>query len=317
MLDKKISVIVPIYRVESYIEKCIESICNQTYKNLEILLVDDGSPDKCGQICDEFAKKDERIKVFHIKNGGQSHARNVGMEAATGDYIGFVDGDDRIRPNMYAKMLSLAISNDAEIVECNFCGRKQKIPDQMLDGEMIQITGKEAIARQLNRTILSRYPSTSVWSKIFKKETIQDLRFPKGRIHEEYAFLCEAFLNAERYVYINECLYERTLREDSTTAEKFSGRTMDKIYVYQQRNDVLSRRGEKELWVLSKEQEYELLLHYAALANKANLVQEEMFVSELIQNQKKEILKSRISLKKKLQYTLFLINKKLYYCLKK
>lgn len=313
----KISIIVPIYKVEPYICSCIESICNQTYDNLEILLVDDGSPDRCGEICDEYAQKDQRIKVFHVENGGQSHARNIGLEAAVGDYIGFVDGDDKISPNMYEKLLTEAVECKADIAECNFHGRKQALPDRIADGQIIAMKGREAIRRQLDSQMASRFPSTSVWSKLFKKEVIQDLHFPDGKIHEEFAFLCEAFLNAEKYVYVNECLYERTLREDSTTAEKFSKRTLDKIYVYQIRNEMLKRRGEKELLELSRAQEYELLLHYAALAKKSGLMKEEQFVVGLIAEKKKEIIKSRIPIKKKLQYRLFFLNKNLYYRLKK
>ncbi len=313
----KISIIIPIYRVESYIRSCIESVCRQVHKNLEILLIDDGSPDECGKICDEYAKNDKRIRVFHIENSGQSHARNVGLEAAVGDYIGFVDGDDKISPDMYEKLLTEAVERKADIVECNFHGRKQTLPDRIPDGQIIVMKGREAIRRQLDSQMASRFPSTSVWSKLFKKEVIQDLHFPDGKIHEEFAFLCEAFLNAEKYVYVNECLYERTLREDSTTAEKFSKRTLDKIYVYQIRNEMLKRRGEKELLELSRVQEYELLIHYVVRAKNAQLEMERKEIEAIIAGQKKEILKSRLSFKKKLQYNIYFLSPDWLYRLKR
>lgn len=313
----KITIIVPIYKVEKYLPMCIESICAQTHSNLEILLMDDGSPHSCGSICDEYAKKDERIKVFHLENGGQSRARNVGLDAATGDYIGFVDGDDWPQKEMYEKLLKLMLKEGAAIGECNFHGRKHPPGDQMEDGEIICLTGREAIERQLNSRVASRYPSTSVWSKLFKKEIIQDLRLPEGRIHEEYEFLCEAFLRADKYVYLNECLYERTLRDDSTTAEKFSARSLDKIYVYRMRNKMLQQRQERELLAMSKEQEYELLLHYAALADDARLSAEEKTIDRLIKEQRKDILRSGLSYAKKLQYTLYFLDKRFYYWLRK
>lgn len=313
----KISIIVPIYKVEKYLPMCIESICAQTYSNLEILLMDDGSPYSCGSICDEYAKKDERIRVFHLENGGQSRARNVGLDEATGDYIGFVDGDDWPRKEMYETLLNLMLKEGAAIGECNFHGRKHPPGDQMEDGKVICLTGREAIERQLNSRVASRYPSTSVWSKLFQKEILDGLRLPDGRIHEEYAFLCEAFLRADKYVYLNECLYERTLRADSTTAEKFSARSLDKIYVYQLRNELLEQRQEKELLAMSKEQEYELLLHYAALADSARLSAEEKTIDRLIKEQKKDIQKSKLSSAKKLQYALYFLNKRFYYWLRK
>lgn len=116
----KISIIVPIYKVEIYLRKCVDSIVNQTYKNIEILLIDDGSPDNCGIICDEYAKKDERIKVIHKKNGGLSDARNYGIEASSGDYIMFVDSDDYISKDMCEILLKKALENNADIVSCNF-----------------------------------------------------------------------------------------------------------------------------------------------------------------------------------------------------
>lgn len=316
MKEIKISIIVPIYKVETYIDQCIESIVCQTYSNLEILLVDDGSPDQCGKICDEFAKKDNRIRVFHIENSGQSHARNIGLEAATGDYIGFVDGDDWVRQEMYEKLLHTALEEDADIVECNFHGRKQEVPDHLEDDIKICMTGKEAITRQLDGRIPSRYPSTSVWSKLFKRSVIMNLKMPDGRIHEEYAFLCEAFLNAHNYVYINQFLYERTLREDSTTAEKFSARAMDKIFVYQMRNDMLKLRGEKALFEFSKQQEFMLLIHYVIQAKNSGLKTEQQMLENLIIDQKKCILKSKLPIKKKMQYVLFFISKNVYYRLK-
>ena len=116
----KISIIVPVYKVEKYLDKCVNSIVGQTYKNLEIILVDDGSPDNCPAMCDEWAQKDSRIKVIHKKNGGLSSARNAGLDACTGDYIGFVDSDDWIEPDMYEYLLNIGMKNNADVSRCEF-----------------------------------------------------------------------------------------------------------------------------------------------------------------------------------------------------
>ena len=119
-MSDKISIIVPIYNVKKYIQQCVESLINQTYKNLEIILIDDGSTDGCGELCDEFGKKDQRIHVIHKQNGGLSDARNKGIDVASGDYIGFVDSDDWISHNMYEKMLSSLKSVNADIAVCGW-----------------------------------------------------------------------------------------------------------------------------------------------------------------------------------------------------
>ena len=120
MKNPLISVVVPIYKVEEYLQRCVDSIINQTYKNLEIILVDDGSPDSCPKMCDNFAKQDKRIKVIHKINAGVSEARNTGLEYATGDYVGFIDSDDYIHPTMYEKLLNGIKKENSDICMCRF-----------------------------------------------------------------------------------------------------------------------------------------------------------------------------------------------------
>ena len=139
-MDSLISVIVPIYNVEKYLERCVESIINQTYKNLEIILVDDGSPDNCPQMCDDYAKKDSRIKVVHKKNGGLSDARNAGMKVATGEYVSFIDSDDYISLDFYETLLETIVDNDSDIVECSVVKFYENGKfDEYSDDQMIKI----------------------------------------------------------------------------------------------------------------------------------------------------------------------------------
>lgn len=316
-MKDKISIIVPIYNVEAYIAKGIEAICAQTYTNLEILLIDDGSVDNSGRICDEYAKRDERIRVCHIENSGQSHARNVGLSMATGELIGFIDGDDAPLPHMYERLYSLMEEYQADIVECNFVGRNSPPPDSIMEGEVIVLSGKEALYKQLDMEQKSRYPSTSVWSKLFKKEVIKELRFPDGRIHEEYCYLCEALYSCDTYLYVNEILYHRTLRKDSTTKEKFSVRTLDKLIVHRERNRFLESVGETELLELSKAQEYNLMIHFYNLACENGMKEQEKELFEELRKEKKAIRNSRLPKKKKTVFALFCVNAGVYHAVRK
>ncbi len=166
----KISVIVPVYNVEPYIRQCVDSIINQTYKNLEIILVDDGSPDNCGKICDEYATKDARIKVLHIENGGPAVARNAGLDIATGNYIGYIDSDDYIEPDMYETLYNAMIRTDAGLVVCNwFEGTESNWVKNTVYPKKEILTPNEAFE--------AFYNSMYVWNKLYRKDVVKNLRF--------------------------------------------------------------------------------------------------------------------------------------------
>ena len=311
-MGKKISIIVPIYNVEAYIAKGIEALCRQTYTNLEILLIDDGSTDRSGRICEEYAVKDSRIRTYHTKNMGQSHARNIGLKLATGELIGFVDGDDAPRPHMYERLAGLLDTYQAQIAEGNFEGRNSPPPDVLKENSIFVLEGREALRRQLEMIHRSRYPSTSVWSKLFRREVIQDLWFPNGRIHEEYCYLCQALYRCSTYVYVNEILYDRTIRKDSTTKEKFSVRTLDKLEVHRERNRFLEKMGENELLALSKAQEYNLMLHFFNEADKKGMEKEAAVLLQELQQNRREVMASCLPGKKKMKLALLYFNTALY-----
>lgn len=181
-MSKKLSVIVPVYNVEHYLRRCIDSIINQTYKNLEIILVDDGSQDHCGHICDEYAKRDSRIKVIHQKNGGLSAARNTGMDIATGDYIAFVDSDDYISLNMYQNMIHILEDKDLDIV-C--CGNYRVIGNTVYGNEgsgVLKIFDRNEI---VYKSLLDY--KVAAWNKVYKYDVTKDVRFPVGRKFEDTA----------------------------------------------------------------------------------------------------------------------------------
>ena len=169
MQELLISVIVPVYKVEKYLNRCVNSIINQIYKNLEIILIDDGSPDKCPYICDEWSKRDSRIKVLHKQNGGLSDARNAGLKIATGEFIGFVDSDDWIAPEMYERLLTAIIKDQSDIAECNvkMVWKNNLQSKMLLQQNNCVLKRDEAQLELLNESKLKQ----PVWNKLYKGNT--------------------------------------------------------------------------------------------------------------------------------------------------
>ena len=217
-MDKLISIIVPVYKIEAYIGQCIESILSQTYKELEIILVDDGSPDNCGKICDEYALMDKRIKVIHKKNGGLSEARNYGLAEAHGEYISFIDGDDYIDKSFYQMLLEAAEKNNCDIAECHSVNFEDgKNP------QSIYRKGKNCLTpfEWLTESSVGEFLPCVVWNKIYKKELFNDVTFPVGRHYEDEATTYKAVYKANRIIRINSALYFYRQRDGSITqAEK-------------------------------------------------------------------------------------------------
>lgn len=214
-MEKKISVIVPVYKVEKYLARCVDSIINQTYKNLEIILVDDGSPDGCGAMCDEYAKRDERIKVIHKENSGQSAARNAGLDLATGDYIGFVDSDDRLAPGAYENLLKV------------LDGKSDAIANFMYEREFSNGTRCPSIIPHTKDEIISveNYVSelmmhvgdVSACTKLFPRGVIGDLRFAVGILNEDLLFMLEIATKIKEIVFVGKVGYYYFVREGSTS----------------------------------------------------------------------------------------------------
>lgn len=222
-----ISIIVPIYKVEEYLPRCLDSIINQTYKDLEIILVDDGSPDKCGDICDKYAEMDNRIKVIHKKNGGLSSARNTGLEIASGDYIAFVDSDDWIEPNAYELLLDAIESMDADIAIIGY-----RWTDGVLNQGDIQI-GQNRLLNKDNLwdEILTKLNNAS-WNKLYKAKLLGDTRYPIDLIHgEDLIFNLEYINRCDRGVINDTVVYNYFIRPDSITGSGFSDKKFMEITV--------------------------------------------------------------------------------------
>lgn len=193
----------PIYKVEQYLAKCLISIKEQTFCNFEAILVDDGSPDNCGKICDVFAAGDTRFRAIHQKNFGLANARNSGLAIAQGKYIGFVDPDDYIAPDMYEKLYKEAIINKADIVICDHFRVEQgkKIPRHSFEKNQ-NLKTKETM-RFLAENELNSY----MWCKLYKKELFEEVKFIEGYNFEDFAILHELVHRSEKIAYLHECLY--------------------------------------------------------------------------------------------------------------
>ena len=218
-MDPIISIIVPIYNVGKYLPKCIESILNQTFKNFELILVNDGSTDNSGVVCDDYAKKDTRIKIIHKSNGGVSSARNAGLYVAKGEYIGFVDPDDYIDKNMYEKLYRLCIDNNSDIAICRFNREiNGKIQNKESTEEIIELNNMEAM-NELFKGNLYRF---SLCNKLFSKKCFNDVLFPEGRMHEDLSTTYKLFANSKKAVYIDYYGYIYVKRENSILTSTYN-----------------------------------------------------------------------------------------------
>lgn len=222
-MDKDlISIIIPIYKVEKYLDKCLETIINQTYQDIEIILVDDGSPDNCGKIADQWALKDKRIKVIHKPNGGLSDARNVGIDKAIGSYLMFVDSDDIVDIHLCEYLLKLMVDNQADIAIIDALHIFNQESNYKLSGT-IKVLDKTAAIQEMwyQHSFLP-----SAWGKLYKREIFKDIRFTKGIIFEDIDIMHELFFQAKKIVYSNAQLYGYVHHENSITTNSFAKRDL-------------------------------------------------------------------------------------------
>ena len=233
-----ISVIVPVYNVAEYLPECLDSIINQTYTNLEIILVDDGSTDECPKICDEYAEKDGRIRVIHKKNGGLSDARNAGLDICTGEWIGFVDSDDFVDKSMYQKLYETAISESADVVVCQSIryengkfihwGKKKKL-------EIIK-----SKVKMINHMFCGGGQTIAVWLKLYKANIFNNIRFPKGLTNEDAFIILDVLEKTGCMIIIPDELYYYRLRSGSiTNTTVWNERIFDTVLAYKHNMEIV------------------------------------------------------------------------------
>ena len=229
-----ISVIVPVYRVEHYLNRCVESILCQTYSDIEVLLIDDGSPDRCGQICDEYEKQDCRVKAFHTENRGLSAARNLGLQNAEGEYIGFVDSDDWIEPGMYENLLKGLEETDSDVCVCDYFLEPAKYKMNHQSGVVIY-QDADAVKALMDGKI-----NNFVWNKLYRKEVFKDILFPVGKNYEDIAIMHRILFKAERVAVIPNVEYHYCFRFDSITRTHSAKNMLDYAEAFLKRYFFLS-----------------------------------------------------------------------------
>lgn len=298
-----ISVIIPVYNIEQYLPRCLDSVIAQTYNNLEIILVDDGSTDSSGEICDKYSLLDNRIKVIHKSNGGVSSARNEGLEVAKGDYIGFVDGDDIIEKDMYQILLDNAIKYHCEMSCC-------QIDTISVDGVRTSINTEESCVLSVDRIVSGFFSEGfikemmySQCNKIFSNQIISNIRFKPYKYCEDILFIFETVLNCTKVYYDNYIGYHYVHRFNSAMTSSFSRNRLDYIYAARE----IEKRCERYYPSLSEKAHLWVYLHVLTTIRSvigANQKQQfEDFLKEEMQYLKdnKHLLK-KISFRRRLDY---------------
>lgn len=313
-----ISIIVPVYKVEKYINRCIDSIINQTYKNLEIILVDDGSPDSCGKICDEYAKIDNRIKVIHKKNGGLSDARNKGIENSTGEYIGFVDSDDYIDINMYESLEKVLVETDTDIVCCKHVRFSKNIEiDKDKFDKRVTIFNQDEYMKKFFK-IGTQECVYYAWNKLYKKSVIETDQYPIGLTSEDVVGTYKALLNSEKIVEINYPYYYYFYNENSITGGNFSKKDFDLIKIWDKVIEISKSQNKYvDYSILNRNRiDYTLLMRMAINLKYQNIIKDyNTEYKECLKNlkdNKKELLNSKIPLSRKITIFLICINYKFF-----
>ena len=266
----KISVIVPVFRVEQYLPDCIDSILNQSFADYEVILIDDGSDDKCPSICDLYASASPRITVIHQGNAGISCARNAGLRAAKGEYITFVDSDDIIDEHYLSRMYSSITMHNADMVIAQYIDFTEKpsvLVDSASDNGMI-ISGRDACLR---RYAGDKKIFPAVWGKLYRRKLFDNLYFPVGKIHEDQYVTSVALYLCKKIVVLNQALYYYRLRENSITSSVFTQKRFDNILLM---NDVIGyyrAANDSELVCAAKKHRQKTLALYTVLAKAEHI----------------------------------------------
>ncbi len=308
-----ISVIVPVYNVEKYLERCINSIANQTYKDIEIILVNDGSTDGSLEICRKYAAADNRIQVIDKPNGGLSSARNAGIAVAKGEYIGFVDSDDYIRPDMYEKLYSRITAAEADIAVCGYRWVDEKGVDLPGYASIVEdeVCSKDEIFVKFTNNNYFYY--VTAWNRLYKKRLFDSVKFPEGKLHED-EFTAHLFYDrCEKIACCKDRLYNYVQRADSIMSSVYSHTRLDALEAFIQRMEYFVSKGkytEAEFWLNS------MVFTLMVAENKLSEDKSKKKINSLKDRAYKLYLtlkeKNIITFKKKIKYVLFFSDNRLF-----
>ena len=310
-----ISIVVPIYNVEKYLQSCIDSLCAQTHKNLEIILVDDGSSDESGRICDAAAEKDSRIRVIHKSNSGVAEARNVGLNQIHGEYVSFSDSDDVYAPYFVDCLLDACLQSGAEISVGKYENFYDEISfDRKSEYAYGVITGKEAVEKLIGREHI-RY--TIVNNKLYEAQLVQDIRFLAGKIHEDEDFMYRMLYKAKKVCTVDAMIYGYRIRPNSITTAYFRENRMDVLEIAKKRAEFFLSREEQHLYINFQWTYAMLLLQHYPRARKE--LKDPVLAGNLIKEYRKiapELISSpHLSKKRKLMTAVFFGIPKQYTCI--
>lgn len=317
MENDLISIIIPVYNVEKYLRQCLESVINQTYKNLEIILVDDGSKDASGGICDEYAEKDGRIKVIHKENGGVSSARNVGLENVTGSYIAFIDSDDYVLPCFIERLYNIVKKHNVDLVDCNYTTFEDNVIVKELGNDVEKIINKKEM--QMRIYTVKGIRTIVLWNKLYKKELFNDLNFPDGKINEDEALIHRIIGNMKGQAAILDTeLYYYRQNNTSIMGKKFNVNRMDIIDALEDRLQYYNEINEYELYCMTLARYQNRLKDYFIMV-KENIEDADKYLRCILnksrRNYFKYIKESKDKVGKKIKNTLFVILPNFYFWL--
>ena len=275
-----VTIIVPVYNTEKYLSRCLDSLINQTLDSLEILLIDDGSTDGSGYICDEYAHNYKNVKVIHQDNLGQAEARNTGLKMATGEFIGFVDSDDWITPCMYEMLLNCMLKEEADVVECEYIQTNKNLEDVGHEKEdkysMIVFFNDDILKQHL----MGKYFKSVIWNKLYRRDVI-NCNFRKDKHLEDIFWLYPILSNCKKGIHINRKMYFYFQRENSLSNEPYSLKKLEAVECAYERALYIASNKKELIEIAEANKIAEGMFHYQKLLINSNLDSEKVYRKKL------------------------------------